>query len=331
MTMAQEHIAGSIDTAILEEAADWMVRLHSGSATSQDRMAVDGWRARSAVHEQAWQRAQAFLGSFRELPADIARGALGRPNTRRQMLTKLAAFAAATPVAWVAWKETPWREWQADYRTAVGEQRTIRLAEGTLLILNTATTVDIDYSSTRRLVRLQAGEILIETAVDDAAAYRPFIVQTTAGEIQALGTRFTVRHEKQDTHVAVFEGAVEVRPAAGASSLRVAAGEQVRFSAEVLGLSSPVQETATSWRNGMLIVRQMRLEELVAELGRYRPGILRCDPQVADLRVSGAFPVLDSERSLTLLQDTFPLRLEAFTRYWVTLRARGEAKGDTKA
>ena len=327
-TMAKSSV---IDANILEEAADWMVRLHSGSATSEDRAALAGWRKRSAAHEQAWQRAQDFLGSFRDVPADIARTALERPNTRRQMLAKLAVFAAAGPVAWAAWEEVPWREWQADYRTAVGEQREIRLADGTLLILNTATALNIDYSSTQRVVHLQSGEILIETAPDNAPTHRPFIVQTAAGQMQALGTRFTVRHDGTQSHIAVFEGAVEVRPADTASSLRLAAGEQVSFSQNVLGQPTSAQASASSWRNGMLIVRQMRLADLVAELDRYRPGRLHCHAEVADMRVSGAFPVLDTERSLALLQDTFPLRIEAFTRYWVTLRARDDAKPDTPA
>jgi transmembrane sensor len=65
----------------------------------------------------------------------------------------------------------------------------------------------------------------------------------------------------------------------------------------------------------------MPLGEWVAELGRYRRGVLRCDPAVAGLRVSGAFPLDDTDRALQLLADTFPVRHVWRTRYWVSVEA----------
>lgn len=311
------------DSIIFEEAADWLVRLNSGKTTPADWDALSAWRTQSLVHERAWQNAESFLGAMRGLPADIARGALGREQSRRQVLVKLALLLAAGPVAWATYRARPWEVLQADYRTAAGEQRNVELADGSILVLNTASRVEVAFDATQRAIYLQAGEILIETASDNVSPPRPFVVRTADGEARPLGTRFTVRRYDGYSRVAVFEGAVEVTPAESKAPLRLAAGEQAGFTTTATGPVSPAVEVDASWRDGMLIARHMRLADLLAELERYRPGLLRCDPEVADLRVSGAFPVLDSERSLALLQQTFPIQIETFSRYWVRVRPRG--------
>ncbi len=65
-----------------------------------------------------------------------------------------------------------------------------------------------------------------------------------------------------------------------------------------------------------------RMQEVVAELARYRPGILRCDPAVADLKVSGVFSLRDTDEALEAISDSFPVQVRRHTRYWVTVLAR---------
>jgi transmembrane sensor len=77
-----------------------------------------------------------------------------------------------------------------------------------------------------------------------------------------------------------------------------------------------------AWADGMLVAAHMRLADFLAELGRYRRGQLNCDPKVADLLISGTYPVDDSERVLDLLAVSLPVRIKRFTRYWVTVEAR---------
>ena len=201
--------------------------------------------------------------------------------------------------------------------------RRIALADGTQLVLNTASAVDVDYTPAQRVLWLRAGEILLTTGQDPAPVRRPFLVQTTQGVLRALGTRFMVRDEGARVRVAVYEGAVEVRPAReGANPLVLAAGEQTVFSAE--GAAAPVSADplAASWADGMLAARNWRLADLVAELGRYRHGVLRCDPAVAGLRVSGAFPLNDIDASLRLLEKTLPVRVSQVTPWWITVAPR---------
>lgn len=313
-----------IDQAILLEAADWLVLLQSGEATDRDLANLARWRQRSSAHEAAWQRAETMLDTFRQVPPKLGRDTLDRLGSpaRRQALRNLALLALAAPAAYLGWRHSPWREWTANLHTGTGEQQNIDLADGTRLVLNTASAVDVAFTATERRLTLLAGEILITTGEDPSPTPRPFIVHTAQGSLRPLGTRFTVRRLDDSTRVAVFEGAVDVRPAQSTAGTILLAGEQMTFTAADIQPAQPVEAGATLWESGMLLARDMRLGELVTELGRYHRGILRCDPTVAGLTVSGAFPVTDTQASLALLEKTLPVRIGRATPYWVTVQAR---------
>ncbi len=314
-----------IDPAILKEAAGWLVRFQSENLSPSDRLAFERWRGRSAAHAAAWQRAEEMLRGFGQVPPRIASDALRRLERprRRQAVRALAGLLALGPAAWLGWRELPWREWTADARTATGQQRRMELADGTQLVLNTASAVDIEYTAQQRTLWLRAGEILLTTGRDSPQLHRPFIVQTTQGAIRALGTRFMVRDEGSAVRVAVFEGAVEVRPGSAPAAAQVLpAGRQAVFNGREVGPQVPADAMEASWEQGMLAVRNWRLADLVDELGRYRRGVLRCDPAVADLRVSGAFPLDDVDASLRLLEKTLPVTVSRVTPYWATVAPR---------
>ncbi|ADP18628.1 FecR family protein 22 [Achromobacter xylosoxidans A8] len=314
-----------IDPAILKEAAGWLVRFQSETLSPSDREAFERWRARSAAHAAAWQRAEDMLRGFGQVPPRIAGETLRRLDRpgRRQALRALAGLLVLGPAAWLGGRELPWREWSADARTATGEQRRMELADGTQLVLNTASAVDIDYTAQQRTLWLRAGEILLTTGRDTPQLQRPFVVQTAQGAIRALGTRFMVRDEGSVVRVAVFEGAVEIRPmSAGGSATVLPAGQQTVFNGREVQAQAAVDATAASWEQGMLAARNWRLADLVDELGRYRRGVLRCDPAVAGLRVSGAFPLNDIDASLRLLEKTLPVRVSRITPYWTTVAPR---------
>ncbi|WP_370444249.1 FecR domain-containing protein [Candidatus Burkholderia verschuerenii] len=111
----------------------------------------------------------------------------------------------------------------------MGERRTITLADGTELMLDTDSAVDIRYTPSERRIRLVQGAIMIKTGHADTASRR-FFVDTTHGVLEALGTRFSVRQDAANTRLDVFEGAVRVEPAdAPQRAIVLHAGERVRF------------------------------------------------------------------------------------------------------
>ncbi|MFJ3485555.1 FecR domain-containing protein [Pseudomonas sp. NPDC090202] len=316
-----------IDPEILGEAADWLVQLQSGAATDEDHRAIQLWRGRSAQHAQAWQRAEAILGDFRAVPGSIASDTIKRIGRskhigRRQALNRIGLFLLAGPAIWLAQRQLPWDEWLADQHTAIGEQKNLTLPDGTRLLINTHSSLNIAFSASERRIRLFTGEVLITTAKDPAPTYRPLIVQTRDGTARALGTRFSVRVDEQRSRLAVTEGAVEIRPLHGNQSLIVKAGEQSAFSIDRADAVAALDPASMTWENGMMVATNMRLADLLGELGRYRPGVLRCHDAVADLTVSGAFSLRDTDASLRLLQDTLPITVSSLTRYWVAVEPR---------
>ncbi|MBM3117328.1 FecR domain-containing protein [Jeongeupia naejangsanensis] len=307
------------DRAALRQAAAWYAQFCSGEATASDTADWQAWLAAAPAHRAAWQRVEHLQARLQQLPAPIAAGALQRaphdPAMQRRRALKLVVFGLGGGV--IALGSRHWLPWgQADYRTAAGERREIRLADGSTLWLDTASAADVRFDAALRRVRLRDGEILIRTAKD--AQQRPFVVNTGHGRIRALGTEFTVRTGDDATVVTVLADVVEITPAAlsgPAATLR--AGQTLRFTASGVGPVEAAGPAPAAWINGRLIVDDRPLAEVLAEIGRYRRGLLQCDPAVAGLRVSGAFDLADTDAALAALAQTFPVRLGYRSRWWV--------------
>lgn len=312
------------EAALIKEAADWALAFRYAQPSAAERRAFESWQASSPAHGAAWARVQSVFQTFEQVPADIGKGALealNRKMGRRRSLQLLGGLFVAGPAAWLAWRQAP--VWTADIATATGEQKTLVPPDGSRLLLNTASAVDVAFTASARRLRLRAGEILIETQPDPTHTDRPFLVDTACGVVQALGTRFSVRQLNGDScRVAVFEHAVALRPLIGNSRI-LRAGEQVDFGPLHIDEPRPVNATQALWENGMLLARDMRLGDVIAELSRYRPGVLRCDPAVAELRVTGAISLKDTDAALRLLSNNLPVHIELRTPYLVTVAPRG--------
>lgn len=322
----------SVDAAIVQRAAEWMARLWSGEASDMDRADCAAWRQADARHELAWQGMQQFETRLHCVPTDVARQALQAPPdgafvTRRRALHALGLAAITGGAAWLVRGTDEWQLATAEYRTAMGEVRELTLPDGSRLVLASASAVDLRFTQGERLIVLRAGEILVASAPDPLPAARPLRVLGRHGTVQALGTRFTVRQLGHACRIAVFDGAIELRPAdAPGMAVRVNSGYGTSFTARRVAGIAPVRESAAAWRQGLLVADDMRLDELLAELARYRQGLLRCAPDVAGLRVSGIFSLRDSDRALHNLGLALPVTVHYRTRYWATVTARPDRK-----
>lgn len=308
----------AIDAGIAGEAAEWLVRLYSGHFTEADRLACERWRQRSAEHDRAWRRAEAVLGKFGSLPQGLGRASVEAAKSRRAVLRGLAGLIAVLPAGWLAWKTAPWQAWVADYATDSGQRRRIELPDGSLLTLNTASAVDLAYDDSLRLLRLRRGEVLVRTS--HAADPRPLVLRSAEGAVQALGTVFTVRQFDAHTQVAVLEGRVRISPDRGPAAI-LDAGACADFSATAVQPPWAPAHPPGAWVDGVLYADAWRLSDFVQELGRYRPGVLRCDPEVGGLRISGGFQLDDTDAVLLAVARTLPVKVVYRSRYWVTVTA----------
>ncbi|VFR47532.1 Iron siderophore sensor protein [plant metagenome] len=209
--------------------------------------------------------------------------------------------------------------------TAVGQQHTAVLADGSVVQLNTNTILDTDFSRAQRVVRIRKGEASFQVAHDPQ---RPFQVQAGRIVVRAVGTQFNVRvRDTRDVEVIVTEGKVDVtsasavsraapatagRPVLPAAATRLQAGqryEAARRAVPVTQTIAPAELTkALAWREGVVVFDGEPLVQAVAEINRYSDTrLVVADAGLDGLRVGGRFRAGDVEGFLGALTRTFPI------------------------
>lgn len=307
-----------IAPAIVEQASHWLMLQWGGELDDEQQRRFSEWHAADPEHGRAWQRLEHLQSTLTGVPSDTARAVLRElPDAhRRQTLKLLGALLLVSGSGYFAQAQLPWRDTMADLRSSTGERLQRTLADGSRLSLNSASAVDILFSMHERRIRLLTGELLLDSGKDPAG--RPLIVETSAGEIQALGTCFSVYQRDGGSQVELFEGELELRPRQAAAT-RLQAGQSRWFSATNMSEIAPANANAIAWNGGRLVAERMPLGQFLAELSRHRPGVLRCDPAVASLPLTGVFPLADTDRVLSALQQSLPVKVHSLTRYWVTV------------
>lgn len=316
--------------ASLQQAAHWYVQLNDQQVGEQERQRWQAWLAQSGEHQDAWRYVQRVGERFAPLQgagdsqaaSKVLRGTGRTSVTRRQTLKSLLILTSGSLLGFSAWRQTSLpatlERWTADLSTGTGEIRETRLSDGSRVWLNALSALDVRFDSHQRLLDLQLGEVLIDTAKD---LLRPLLVQTRHGLLQAMGPRLSVRQDPDRTLLSVFEGAVQVR-LANAQVQVVPAGRQMAFSQERFEPQLPVSPAREAWRRGVLLADNLPLGQLLEELSRYRHGHLACDPSVAQMPVMGSFPLKDTDQALRLLAAALPIRVEKPMPWWVNVGAR---------
>ncbi len=312
----------ALDEQVVRQAIQWMMRLR-GNGDAELQKACEHWRGQDTNHELAWQRVQQLdreLGmGLKTLPGaslvlDNARAGL----RRRQALKLLSGAAVGGAALWLTRDITPWERLTADLATATGQRRGLALADGSQLQLNTDTAVDIRFDSQQRLIELRRGEILVSSAIQPT----PMRVRTAHGLVESQAARFVLRHGKAASRLSVLQGSVVLNPASGLQKQVVEAGQNFDLSRDGI---HPVRELgmeAGAWVDSLIVTRDMRLADFLAEVSRYRHGRLACADSIADLRLSGVFRLDDTDKLLALLPRTLPVQLHYRTRWWVTVEAK---------
>lgn len=298
---------------VARAAAQWLALLESGAATERDHAALQHWRDSHPQHEQTWQKAQSLRQRFSALPQALAMASLDRPQLgRRAVLKRALGVAALLPTAWLISRQLPIDTWRADLRTATGERKRLPLADGASLQLNTATAVDVDMA--QRRVSLVDGELAL--TVPGAAA---MTVQTRYGQLLVSHADVCIRQLASGCLVSVLKGTVQVRDLSSQMAT-LQAGQQAPLKAGGLGARTLFDVLQLGWRDGVLTAQNQPLGDFLRELERYRPGVLRWEPRLETLRVTGSFRLDDTDRILNLLASTLALDVQYRTRYWVSLR-----------
>jgi transmembrane sensor len=321
--------SGDIPYATLEQAAEWYATFRSGALDDDERQRWQDWLAQDAGNRQAWARVEAIsqhVAIARQTPeaSSAALHVAGAPRQRRKLLKALALAAIGTGFGWQLLRQdevqAAFAGLGASHRVGVGERGETVLADGTRIWLDSGTVLDERFDDALRLVMLHRGEILLESGQD---ARRPLVVRSLQGSMRALGTRFQVRQFDGSTRLGVSEGRVEVTPHdAHGPMLVVEAGQEVTFTRSSISAAAPLPAAREAWTRGMLIADDLPLQDFLAELSRYRHGVLGCDPAIARLRVVGAFPIHDTDEALAMLEAALPVRARQVLPWWVSVGPR---------
>jgi len=340
-----------------EQATEWFAHIREQELSDADRKTFSLWLAESPVHvreylgvAEMWAAVQTSYtqpGESREdlilalhagtdgnvFPLVTSGGQASIPEQKRvrtgtqvrRWFIPLAVVASMVLIALIAWPNLLAR---STYRTSRGEQQSIVLSDGSVVQLNTLSTLVIHFDKDRRRVELPRGEALFRVAHDPA---RPFDVQTPFAVVRAVGTEFNVYNRTEGTQISVIEGRVRVgkAPAAaqtsgvsprlpqddgahssGASSTQsvfpLAAGQQVTVSSIAEPKPIPANvSTATAWIQRRIVLDNDSVRTAVDEFNRYNRVQIRIqDEELAGLRISGVFDADDPKALIKYLEQT---------------------------
>ncbi|WMI99210.1 FecR family protein [Pseudomonas chlororaphis subsp. aurantiaca] len=319
---------GPQERSITEAAADWAVRLHAAGLSAAEQAELEQWQARDPRHAQAlafarqtWDalgelRLEPQLAQARRAPASRAT-AVHRPRRRRFLPRAASAAVLVLAVALGGWQgPQALLHLQADYLTGKGEVRTVQLADGSTVELDSSSAIRLDFNQTQRQVHLLAGSAVFDVAPMDGEESRPFVVESAGGQTRALGTRFVVgRESDRQAWVGVLQHSVAVSldtPAQqGASERVLQEGQSARYNplSGVVALEAVDLQRATGWRRGVLVFDRQPLALVIEQLNRYRPGrVVLGNEALAQRQVSGVFRLDMLDTALATLTRELQVR-----------------------
>jgi transmembrane sensor len=304
--------------AIEEQALDWLIRRDEPNWSDGDQAELDQWLAESMANRAAWLRAEHGWAEADRVRS-LGDWGEGRTSDYRRPKWLPAAVAASLLLAigiggyalapgFVSQPKVQ----EARFDTPVGGRKIVSLADGSRIELNTQSVVRAAVDAESRDVWLDSGEAYFEVAHRDG---EPFVVHAGRRTITVLGTKFSVRRDKDRVTVNVVEGRVRVDDAQGGdtSAAIITAGDTAiaRAGSTLIAPKSEERvESALAWRDGMLTFNLIPLSEVAAEFNRYNRTQLSVDPSAADIPIGGTFQASNVDAFARLLHDAYGLKTE---------------------
>ncbi|WP_045319333.1 FecR family protein [Brevundimonas abyssalis] len=294
-----------------EEAAAWHARLGSTVVATKTIEEFFEWRSRPgnadayARVDRVWRESQG-LGGDPQI-AEALQEARGRRNRRPGRSRRSVVFggaAALTALALVV-GGTLWWSARGVHETAVGERRDIRLADGSLVNLDTDSRIRVVFDQQGRRVELLEGQALFDVTPDPQ---RPFSVEAAGARVVAVGTVFEVRRRGERVDVTLVSGRVNVQGGQGGGIQPLEPGQQARVSESRVETRAVDAAVETSWTTGRLIFQNVPLGQAVEEMNRYlAEGIVIDDPGIRDEAISGVFRTGDRDAFVAASSDVLGL------------------------
>lgn len=300
---------------IEEQAALFILRREEAGWTAADQEALDNWLAQSMRHKAVyWRLAHGWARIGRKYTAASPPEPRARSTGVMVWLGGASALAAALLavilLATISLKYDGFVE-LAQYSTVHGERDNVSLPDGSRIELNTNTSIDLRFTATARIIRLDRGEAYFEVAHDKK---RPFIIRSGAEQIIVLGTKFAVRRSDDDILISVLDGKVQLEEPAAAGPLLLRRGDIAwagKGGTSVTYNALSQVENNLGWRDGLLIFKHMALGDAAAEFNRYNSRqIVITDAEVAAIPIGGSFQAENIDGFTRLLHRAYGLHVD---------------------
>lgn len=308
-----------ISSNTIQQAAIWMARLWADDVNQQDEIAFQTWYEEKPEHALAWQQLELLQEKFHKVPqSELSRKVLisQEKGLSRRHLLLLGLFTLGNlSLIFSGLAGHPGRR---EYVTAVGEIKTVTLSDGTVMSMNTDTSVYVDFEQSERMLYLLKGEIMISSAQD----IKPFYVTTRDGKVVPIGTYFIVNQREQETIVSVYEGVVELRPMRSIQFVQLKAMQQAAFNTKG---TMPIQQLSTSralWLEHKIQATNSKLTDFIIELARYHRGVINVAPELAKYKVTGIFSINNIDKTLHHLSEILPIEITYYFKRWIYIKEK---------
>ncbi len=294
-----------------EQAAQWLSRRSSARFSAADEQQFQDWLGAATQNTEAFAALQRIWADFSQVPRPVLAPVRAAPP-RRHWLRHAAA--AACIVAGLLFVQSDFSLSLVSEQSFASNSQTVReveLADGSRVMLNLDSRIQVRYFEDRREVVLEQGAAFFSVAHD---ASRPFTVHARDSQVQVLGTRFSVLKGDEHLAVAVEQGRVRFsarQGEGGEATLTAGDAADLNYASGELERSRQTPAEIASWRNGQLIFRNRPLGQLADELSHYRQAPVRLtDPALAQLRVSGSLDIHRPDAFLDALPHLLAVRVE---------------------
>ncbi|MEX0299730.1 MAG: FecR domain-containing protein [Kordiimonas sp.] len=347
-----------MEAKLLEEAAEWYAKVQSDSADADVWLALSEWLDLDEKNLAAYDYVEAEMAALETIKAPIMQalateeavdsssdntvvqadfskprssyGTSGTvtkiPVSPRKKLSWVIGMAVAASLAFALLPFNPFSDqmWgpqvSTAYETAYGQNREVSLADGSIIHLNTNTSVSVGMLDTERRVELAYGEAIFEVAPDKT---RPFIVTVGDQQVKVVGTKFNILRHDQTMTVSVAEGIVDVSEVHGKASDTVMPGDSLERTQRLLAGDQLVHDEAsdetilkvidvddvTSWQKGVLKYEDMPLSAIAKDMERYFGVSVVLTTDAAKLRFTGFLNMRDEKDVLFLLESILPVKV----------------------
>ncbi len=298
------------------QAIEWYARRSSGAFDAPAQSRFEQWLRADPSHQDAWRSLSHQLERTL-VPLAGQQGSRQALNSvdhsRRRMLRGALAVGAiglGTPL--LTLRGGPLHErWGADLRTTRAERRRFSLEDGSSLLLNARSAVDLLFSASQRSVQLLQGAVLAEVHSDPA---RPFVLQCAFGEAWLEGGRCLLSVQAGTAQLWALDGALELRTPG--TRQRLASGQGLAFDGQAWQPIARGYIDERAWARGLLEVHDQALGQVIEHLRPYHPGLLQVSARAAALRISGVFSLDNSHQALAALKDVLPLQVVSYLGVW---------------